>query len=62
MKGIGGWMRTRAVRLHTLIAALVIANVVALFSLPWLAGLVLQVVSLLVVFFFVYVYHRAGTR
>ncbi len=52
----------RPARLHVLIAALLTANVAALFSLPWLAGLVLQVVSLLVVFFFVYGYHQAGTR
>jgi hypothetical protein len=62
MRGIETWLRTRPVRLHALIAALVTANVVALFSLPWLAGLVLQVVSLLVVFFFVHSYHRAGSR
>ena len=62
MRGIGTWLRTRPVRLHALIVALLIANVVALFSLPWLAGLVLQVVSLLVVFFFVHAYHRAGPR
>ena len=62
MRSIGIWLRTRPIRLHALIAALVTANVVALFSLPWLAGLVLQVVSLLVVFFFVYGYHQARTR
>ena len=62
MRNIGTWLRTRPVRLHALIAALVTANVVALFSLPWLAGLVLQVVSLLVVFLFVHPYHRAGPR
>ena len=62
MRGIGTWLRTRPVRLHALIAALVTVNVVALFSLPWLAGLVLQVVSLLVVFFFVHSYHRTGPR
>ncbi len=62
MRSIGIWLRTRPIRLHARIAALVTANVVALFSLPWLAGLVLQVVSLLVVFFFVYGYHQAGTR
>ena len=62
MRGNGTWLRTRPVRLHALIVALVTANVVALFSLPWLAGLVLQVVSLLVVFFFVHAYHRAGPR
>ena len=52
----------RPARLHVLIAALLTANVAALFSLPWHTGLVLQVVSLLVVFFFVYGYHQAGTR
>ncbi len=62
MRSIGIWLRTRPIRLHALIAGLVTANVAALFSLPWLAGLVLQVVSLLVVFFFVYGYHQAGTR
>ena len=58
MRSIGIWLRTRPIRLH----ALITANVAALFSLSWLAGLVLQVVSLLVVFFFVYGYHQAGTR
>ena len=62
MRNIGIWLRTRPIRLHALITALVTVNVVALFSLPWLAGLVLQVFSLLVVFFFVYGYHQAGTR
>ena len=62
MRGDGTWLRTRPVRLHALTVALVTANVVALFSLPWLAGLGLQVVSLLVVFFFVHNYHRAGPR
>ncbi len=62
MRGIETWLRTRPVRLHALVAAMVTANVVALFSLPWLGGLVLQVVSLLVGFFFVRAYHRAGPR
>ena len=62
MRSIRTRLRTRPVCLHALIAALVTANVVALFSLPWLAGLMLQVVSLLVVFFFVHAYHRAGPR
>ncbi len=62
MRGIETWLRTRPVRLHALVAALVTAIVVALFSLPWLGGLVLQVVSLLVGFFFVRAYHRAGPR
>jgi hypothetical protein len=62
MRSIRTRLRTRPVRLHALIAALVTASVVALFSLPWLAGLMLQVVSLLVVFFFVHAYHRAGPR
>ena len=58
MRSIGGWLRTRPV----LIAALVTANVVALFSLLWLARLVLQALSLLEVFFFAYPYYRVGTR
>jgi hypothetical protein len=63
MRSIGTWLRTRPVRLHALIAALVTTSVVALlFSLLWLAGLVLQIASLFVVFFFVYAYHQAGIR
>jgi hypothetical protein len=60
VSSIGVWLRP--VRLHALIAALITANLVALFSLSWLAGLVLQAISLVVVFFFVYAYHRAGPR
>jgi hypothetical protein len=63
MRSVGGWPRTGRIRLHALlIAALVTANVVALFSLLWLARLALQALSLLEVFFFAYTYHRAETR
>ena len=62
MRSMGAWPRTRRIRLHALIAALVTANVVALFSLLWLARLALQALSLLEVFFFAYAYYRAGTR
>ncbi len=60
MSSIGVWLWP--VRLHALIAVLITANVVALFYLSWLAGLMLQAISLVVVFFFVYAYHRAGPR
>jgi hypothetical protein len=62
MRSIGGWLRTRPAWLPVLIAAWITANVVALFSFPWLTGPVLQVASLLVVHFFVYAYRHAGIR
>jgi hypothetical protein len=58
MRSMGAWPRTGRIRLHALIAA----NVVALFSLLWLARLALRALSLLEVFFFAYAYYRAGTR
>jgi hypothetical protein len=58
MRSIGGWLRTRPARLHVLITT----NVVALFAFPWLAGLVLQIASLLVVLFFVHAYRHVGIR
>jgi hypothetical protein len=62
MRSIGGWLRTRPARLPVLITAWITTNVVALFSFPWLTGLVLQVASLLVVLFFVYAHRHAGIR
>ena len=62
MRSIGGWLRTRPARLPVLIAALISTSVVALFSFPWLAGLVLQIASLLVVLFFVHSYRHIGIR
>ena len=61
MRSIGGRLRTRPVRLHVLVAALVTTNVVALYSFPWLTGPLLRLASLLVVFFFVDAYRHAGS-
>jgi hypothetical protein len=41
---------------------LITTSVVALFSFPWLAGLVLQIASLLVVLFFVHSYRHVVIR
>jgi hypothetical protein len=62
MRSIGGWLRTRPARLHVLIAALITTSVVVLFAFPWLAGLVLQIASLLAVLFFVHSYRHVGIR
>ena len=60
MKRLGFWLRTKPVRVHALLAALITANVVALFLVPWPDGLASQVISLLVALIFVIAYRRAG--
>ena len=58
MKRLRFWLRTKPARLHTLLTALITANVVALFLVSWPAGLALQVISLFVALVFVIAYRR----
>ena len=60
MRRLGAWLRAQPKRLHTLLSALITANVVMLFLLPWSVDLALQATSLLVALVFVYAYRRSG--
>ena len=60
MRSVGVWLRTKLVCLHILFAALITANVVALFSLNWSTGLTLQTTSLLVALVFILANRRSG--
>ena len=60
MKRLGFWLRTKPVHLHALFATLIIANVVVLFLVSWPAGLVSQVISLLIALIFVIAYRWMG--
>ena len=61
MRRLGVWLRARPVRLHVLLAALITANVVALFVIPWSLSLALQAASLLIALIFVCAYRRMET-
>ena len=60
MRKLGFWLRTKPARFHALLAALITANVIVLFLVPWPDGLASQVGSLLVALIFVMAYRRAG--
>ena len=60
MRRLGFWLRTKPVRLHALLAALITANVIVLFLVSWPDGLALQVISLFVALVFVIAYRRLG--